>query len=150
MWHPINPHIYSYLLRSYQQQHPEYAWCLDLNPNLDEQDTQCYIHVPSGMCCYVKWDKVTTLLIGGVFKPCPEFMPGSAKAILELVRSLDPVDVVLYCYAVLQPLWESLGFEVYHTCKFDPALANCLYKPEYGTPDFLFMVHFLEECKRGD
>lgn len=146
MWITIPKEVYSTLLRQFSRQHWRQAWCLDLNPVLDAQDVTCWMHTRTGICCWIKTDEHSgTISLNGVFKVCPSFSPGSSSVIDELIALYNPMDVILYCYSTVQPVWEKLGFEVFNTFEFDPALANHLYIPRYGRPTFVHMVKFISK-----
>ena len=135
----IDPAHYLEAYREFALKHPNRAWCVsDLSGSRPPPTFDFYILEGYLTRFYIAEGNALTLHLGGVFSDRPGL--GSAKVLIRALTLAHPDrSIVLDCYDCVRPVWESLGFREYMRNPWMQQYAPKNWKPEFGTPDVVYM-----------
>jgi hypothetical protein len=141
----ISPDKYLTEFLKFRREHPELAWGLTQNVNASAAS----FFLP-GYCTYCQLQPLRDngVEVTGVFSMTPNYgacIMSRAEAVLDLCRTYGYSYAKLDAFAPAAKAWRAAGMELEYAVPFKNHYAPSMWKPEYGTPDVLYLRKQLKE-----
>jgi len=129
---------YQMALQDFRRTFPEKAWGLTFHPEGDPW----YFPDIDAYCCLKRLHK-GRVEVTGVFRASGAGGAHVATAVVDLCRTLWYKGIELDCFSTVEHVWIGAGFSVVDTKKFNKVFAPTLWRPEFGTPDVVYLFQYI-------
>jgi len=142
---PISPDKYLIEFMKFRKEHPELAW--GLTQNVSASATSFFL---PGYYTYCQLQPLRDngVEVTGVFSTARDYGPcvvSRAGAVLDLCRTNGFKYAKLDAFAPAAKAWRAAGMGLDYAMPFKNHYAPSMWKPEYGTPDVLYLRKQLKE-----